>query len=780
MKKMIMAGNTHFDPVWLWQWDEALSSITATFRAALARMEEYEDFTYSFSAPAVLEWIEQTDEALFEQIKKRIAEGRWELCEGWWLQADCNSAHGESYIRQGLYAQQYYQQKFGKTSKTVFNIDSFGHPQSLVQLLSGCGIENYVFWRPNEEHKPLPSPVFLWKGDNDTKVKAYRIGGAGGEIFTADITKDTLEPLLEEAKKFSHDYLVVYGVTDHGGAPTIEMIEKIKEVSCKEQGKTDILFGTVESYFEGVEEHQIPVVADELQVKFIGPSVNFTEIKKNNRLAEYAAMNAEKAAVLAENLLGKAYPKERIFNIWKDILFNQFHDILGGCCIEDAYFDARNLHGRALQDAKEIMQFSLQSMTNKIRMPGKNPDNAWNLVLWNLNGFDVESEFEAEVQWAWEFPWYNGAISLEDADGNEIPCQLIAEKPVLPKFRSRFVFRAKLPALGYRSFIVRQKEAAGERKRRYQLVFDENGGCSVYDTKKEKTVLTELLRPYVQKDICDTWGFNKTVYEQEKEFLTLAGCSMTEDGTIRTTYRLVWEYGKSSVEQLISIYETHIDCAYRVLWNEEGCALKFRLTNGEEATCTAAVPYGQITRAASEYEKPMGEWIRMAQNGEKICVAADSVFAYQFDGKAIGLSILRNCLFGDLRTEDLDESRHNRYMGQGVTTGKLRVFFEGNECREATLFNNPPVVLCEANHDGILPPEDSFFKNSSDTLLLTALKKSEADKGYVLRIQNPEQSAEKAELSFLGQTVSCSLNPGEIQTIVSDKNQSIKTNMLEE
>ncbi|MBE7045159.1 MAG: hypothetical protein E7397_06480, partial [Ruminococcaceae bacterium] len=116
----------------------------------------------------------------------------------------------------------------------------------------------------------------------------------------------------------------------------------------------------------------------------------------------------------------------------------------------------------------------------------------------------------------------------------------------------------------------------------------------------------------------------------------------------------------------------------------------------------------------------------------------------------------------------------------GVTTGKLRVFFEGNECREATLFNNPPVVLCEANHDGILPPEDGFFKNSSDTLLLTALKKSEADKGYVLRIQNPEQSAEKAELSFLGQTVSCSLNPGEIQTIVSDKNQSIKTNMLEE
>lgn len=102
MKKFIMVGNTHFDPVWLWRWDEALSSITATLRQALKLMDDYEDFYYSFSAPAVFEWIKNTDMNLFNQIKKRIDEGRWELCEGWWLQADCNGASGESYVRQGL------------------------------------------------------------------------------------------------------------------------------------------------------------------------------------------------------------------------------------------------------------------------------------------------------------------------------------------------------------------------------------------------------------------------------------------------------------------------------------------------------------------------------------------------------------------------------------------------------------------------------------------------------------------------------------------------------
>ena len=46
MKKIYMIGNTHFDPVWLWKWDEAMSSITATFRSALERMKEYPEFKF--------------------------------------------------------------------------------------------------------------------------------------------------------------------------------------------------------------------------------------------------------------------------------------------------------------------------------------------------------------------------------------------------------------------------------------------------------------------------------------------------------------------------------------------------------------------------------------------------------------------------------------------------------------------------------------------------------------------------------------------------------------
>ena len=175
MSKYYMIGNTHFDPVWEWKWDEAMSSIRATFRSALDRMNEYSDFIYSFSSPPVFEWIKKTDPDMFEEIKRRIDEGKWDLAEGWWNQPDCFSASGESYVRQGLYGQRYLMKNFGKLSECAFNTDSFGHPDMLPQILKKSGIKNYCMCRPEERHYSLKSPLFRWQSDDGSSVMAFRI-----------------------------------------------------------------------------------------------------------------------------------------------------------------------------------------------------------------------------------------------------------------------------------------------------------------------------------------------------------------------------------------------------------------------------------------------------------------------------------------------------------------------------------------------------------------------------------------------------------------------------
>ena len=122
-----MIGNSHIDPVWMWRWQEGFQEIKATFRSVLDRMKEYEAFIFTGSSASFYEWVEENDPAMFEEIKERVKEGRWIIVGGWWIQPDCNAPAGESYVRQGLYGQKYFEEKFGVKAVCGYNVDSFGH-----------------------------------------------------------------------------------------------------------------------------------------------------------------------------------------------------------------------------------------------------------------------------------------------------------------------------------------------------------------------------------------------------------------------------------------------------------------------------------------------------------------------------------------------------------------------------------------------------------------------------------------------------------------------------
>ena len=127
MKKMYMIGNAHLDPVWLWPWQEGFQENKATCRSALERLNEYDDVIFTSSSAQFYEWIEKNDTEMFSEIEKRIREGRWVICGGWWVQPDCNIPCGESFARHALISQNYFKEKFGVTAKTGYNVDSFGH-----------------------------------------------------------------------------------------------------------------------------------------------------------------------------------------------------------------------------------------------------------------------------------------------------------------------------------------------------------------------------------------------------------------------------------------------------------------------------------------------------------------------------------------------------------------------------------------------------------------------------------------------------------------------------
>lgn len=463
---------------------------------------------------------------------------------------------------------------------------------------------------------------------------------------------------------------------------------------------------------------------------------------------------------------------------------------MGGACIEDAYFDARNLHGRSIQTTNEIITYALQSITNNIQMPGKNPDNEWNLVVWNLNCAAFDGLLEAELQWAWEFPWYEGGIELIDEKGIKIPCQVIHEKSVIPGFRSRIVFKVEIPSLGYRSFVVKKTnepicrvtpKAAKSAANQHFCIDISSGVPKLYENGK---LLTNcFMQPYAVEDKCDTWGFNKTVYESKKYYLTLETAEITEDGAYITRLKTTWRFRHSLVEIYYTLSEACIDCSYRVLWQETGFALKLGLLNsGACARCIAASPYGCAERARSDFEKPMGEYLSFISDDCQYHIAANSVFAYNFSGSEIGLTLLRNCIFGDLRTRELEKADFS-YMGQGEICGSLRIFTHErkNPSVDAMLFNNPPRILTEANHLGLLKPSDTFFSCDNDTVCTTVVKKQEDGNKLVVRSFNTDrESTQSGHLKLFDKQAAASFLPEEIKTLTENENGFCESSMLEE
>ncbi len=793
-----MIGTTHFDPVWMWTWDEGMASIRSTFKAALNRMEESTGFIYSFSSPAVFEWIKNVDRELFRRIKQKVNEGRWELVHGWWIQPDCNTASGESYVRQGLYAQMYLKENFGRQATTAFNTDSFGHNIMMPQMLKKSGMNSYVFGRPSPKQQTLPADLFNWVSPDGSSVIAFRNGGEGANTFSANLEKD-IAALGNKLPEIGHDNIMIYGVTNHGGAPTKKALTDIEKMIDQKGKNYHVKFSTVGEFIGQLDTAPLPDVKDELMVRDVGVFSNNNEVKKNNRLCEYAMLNAEKIAFIADLLGEREYPKEQLKRLWQDVLFNQFHDIIGGASVKPSYFDAANMHGRVLQSAGELLHYSLQSITKDI---DTSPEG-FPLVVWNPNMFSIHTPVEGEMQWAWEFDWYEGPLRLTTLNGEELPVQVIQEYSALPGFRSRFLFRDTIPSLGYKVYHVhceqsQQKYAsslqvseAGLENKRLRVQIDRDIGsiAAVYDKKTGEQILGKTSQFLLREDKGDIWTFNTSGFGPPLGDIQMQSAKIIEEGPLRAILRTKGRFEDAYIEQDFILYDDSdtLEGRFRVDWRGENKVLKLTFdTLIENPQVTSATPYGEIQRNCNGREFPTGEWLDVSGNNRGVSILSDSFFAYDVKDSVAALTLLRSPIFAHLHSSNrpIDTEKDYEHIGWGRHEGSWKLIAHKGDWREnavpqqAIAFNNPVVTIDEANHPGARPAMDSFAELEANSAIATVLKRAEYGNDTIVRIYEyaGRQDELTLNLPLVGKSCKIKCNEHEIKTLRIKKgdNQSFE------
>jgi len=825
-----LIGNAHIDPVWLWTWQEGLAEVRATFRSAVERLREYSGFIFTASSAAYYDFIERTEPELFEEIKKFAEEGRWQIVGGWWVQPDCNIPSGESFCRQSLIGQRYFLSRFGCCATVGYNVDSFGHNGQLPQILKQSGMSYYVFSRPAHFEKKLPE-AFQWQSADGSSVIAHRIA-FGYETNTMPDLKEKLEKFCQLPKDEPH--MLFYGVGNHGGGPTSDMIKHLGSLG------NAVRFSSPQTYFSEISKTKLSVVKDDLQRHAVGCYSAHGAIKSGNFHAENTLAAAEAFSVMAQKACGADYPAERLIGLWKNLLFHQFHDILGGCSIKDACIDTVNAQSKIIYDAGELSGIAAQKICAQINtaqnlLPMQAAESLGRpfvvfspLARAARVSVRVRRLFISQNQT--EFKSY----AAFDLEGNTFAVQPIESGQTIWHSLDG-LFSAIVPPYGYKLFYIKETDApvvsevsAWETSecipaRSFNTVY---GRCVLenahiraeFDCLSGKLVrlldkginrecLSAPCRAVVLDDFeNDTWAHDvsETAHLRNQALGVWSSCIETmdkaigefsgsgavviENGPVRATVRTVSAYGKSTLIQDFSLTagSGRLEVSARINMQEAHLAVRLVFPFAlEKPGCVAEIPYGFVSQESDGKEFCARRYVLMRDASNGVAVITQGKHSFSTRDSTLGFIAARTALYADHGGVRDTRSPHD-FLDKGEQQFSYALLPCApdaiSECEFASSeFSASFETVAEGYHNGSLPPAQSFIATSLPHVTATAIKQAEDGEGTVVRLVETGGLGGECEISFFDMKTSVSFRPHEIKTVCFESSGNIyQTDLLEQ
>lgn len=815
-KTIHLIGHAHIDPVWLWKWTEGYTEVRSTFQSVVNLMKEFPELKFTASSSCFYEWIKTSEPELLKEILKRVEEKRWEITGAFYVEPDCNLPSGESFVRHGLYSQRFFQKIFGKKPEIAFAPDSFGHAGTLPQILNKLGIKYYVFMRPSPgKEKEYPEgTTFQWISPDGSSIIASVIPMSYGGEYEEVFKKIEYIEKYPFWNKNQQEYLCFFGVCNHGGGPTRITLENIKKKQKEIKGYR-LKFSTLEEYFEKLlkKQRNLPAIKDELQHHARGCYSVLSEIKKLNRQLEHKILTAERFATAGWLLNESDYPKEVFETIWKDLLFNQFHDILAGTSIKEAYEDVRDQMGAGRHRADVIINQTIQKIARSIDTSGEgNAIIVINPLTWPVKQPVIVSELISRG-----FDCEN--IELINDEHSCCPIQPIhSNRPGSKKY----AFIAEVPSMGYRVYFARQE--CEEHKEIHKLrikphvvphppVVGKNhiendfwyidldylrGGISrLYDKAHKIDVIKHLGLPVPLIDNSDTWSHEVSEYRVEAGKFSLTDMYIKEEGEVLASIVQEFQYNQSKVIQEIILYKdiTDIDISLNILWLEKYTVLKWLIeTNILNGFATYEVPYGTQVRPCNGEEEVGQQWVDLSgEINEKqygLSVITDSNYAYDVKDNIIRVTLLRSPAYAHHDPNRYYVSKNYPIIDQGWQEMKLRIiphigtWKDTRVVKSAWEFNVPLIGQYEHAHKGKRGLQATLLGTEAENVLISVVKKSEDGKDLVIRAYETHgrETLTNLHLTFAQWTCPLKFKPFEIKTvrINLDTKEITETNLLEE
>lgn len=765
--KLACVAHSHLDLAYHWTMGQTIQKNARTVLIQLRLMDRYPEFKYSHTQAWAYEMLQKYYPPLFEEVKRRVAEGRWEIVGAMYVEPDCNLVNAESLARQIMYGKQYFLKEFGVDVDIAWLPDVFGNSPIMPQILKQGGVDYFVSNKMStwNDTNTFPHNNFLWKGLDGSIVNAC----VPPVHFNSWMDPNQLIGSWEafQDKSYCDESLQMFGYGDGGSGITNEMMEYY----YREQqmgGIPQMRLTTGKEYLHGVfaDTSEFPEWDGDLYLEMHrGTFTTKGELKRFNRKGEFLAQQTEATAAIAALLANRVIvTQEEISVPWKKLLFNQFHDILPGSHTHPVGIDAVRTY--------EEMNAEFHNLNVKAMDTFTAAQEGSFVAVNAFSGKQTLSVFDEPVT----------APSIVDKNNRIYPVQ----KQVTPDGDERYCTELELDgfSLGeFRASNVVMEKPAGLRVSTSSL---ENAFVSVHldaegnivqmiDKVRRQQVNApgELLNQWQLFEDCpgiyNAWDIVKTYKNHQLNFDGWTNITVVEDGPISVAIRMEKSFSNSRAVQVVRLHANspRVDFETWVDWHEKERLLKVAFpVNVKARTYTTDTSAGVMERMNNKnttweqarFEVPCHKWVDLSEGMFGVSILNDCKYGCDVEENVIRLSLLKAPIRPD-RTSD----QGTHYFTYSIYPHGPSGIAEGL-VESAYQLNQPAPVYVGRK---LAVEERAVLKNSSSALKVQAFKLAEdGSNDVVLRLTEVYGShgTAKIQLPFaIKSATACDLmeSPGE-------------------
>lgn len=783
-KILYAVGYGHLDDQWNWTIQETINTfIPDSLHQNFAHFANpnYTNYTFSFEGALRYQLIKEYYPSDFLILSNYIRQGRWHVAGAMITPSDVNIPSPEALIRHMLYANNYWNQTFGRTPVDILLPDAFGFGYALPTIAAHCGLKGFSSTRagPGTGISIPFANIGRWLGPDGQGMITVVDPGAYSQPVTGNLANDNyrlnrINNTFAESGLYL-DYMYFGNVGDQGGGPSDSTVSNVCLSTRTTNGLLNVVSASSDQMFRDLtptQVNQLRSYQGELVARTLGTG-GYTahgELKKYNRQCEQQAGAAEEAAIIGDWVGGCGiYPQERLFKAWQRFLWHDMYDDLTGVSIPEAYTFTWNDYLLSLNDFAAVETHAIRSLAGAL----DTTTTGVPLVVYNPLSIKREDLVEALVT----FP--NGvppAVRVFDRNGNEMPSQTGPPSGnTLP-----VTFLANVPSIGAGVYDVRPSATPSAlntglsvsisqlQNNRYLVQLNSNGDViSILDKINNRQLLSAPIRWDFLYNLSTGFSAWEIQYENliapPTSYLTgPATIQVLEKGPARVSIGVTRQNAGSIFTERIRLAAggagDRIEWDVSVNWKTRQTLLKLEfplsITN---AMATFDLGMGTIQRPNATpnlYEVPAQQWADMTSSNNTYGVTLMSDCKYGWDkpnNNTLRQTIFHTPAVGSSFPYQATDSFGTHRMLLALM-GHTNDWRGGGSAWVAARLNQPLQAFQTIAHGPLNPTFSntfSFFVCNNSNVMVKAIKKAENTDEIIVRLQELAGQPQTAQLSFI-------------------------------